>query len=118
MKPIMFPVVFLLSTTAFSQNVKDCSNIRRVPAQEFTLQPKVVKAASKQEKSKNDITGTFQVIEVNVSTEKFLLNKDIIELIQSSRKQSEDVTINVRDGVSIFIPSIDKITNPSFIPFK
>tara|TARA_B110000285_G_scaffold81759_1_gene94215 strand:- start:331 stop:675 length:345 start_codon:yes stop_codon:yes gene_type:complete len=114
----MFPVVFLLSTTAFSQNVKDFSNTRHVPAQQLTVQPKVVKTASKQEKSKDDIAGTFQVFQTNISEEKFLLNKDIIELIKSSRKQGEDTTINFTDGVSVFIPSIDKITNPSFISFK
>jgi len=114
MKLITISVVLLLSATAFSQNFKELNSTRH----ELTLQPKVVKKVSKQEKSKNDIAGTFQVIQTNVSKEKFLLNKDIIELIQSSRKQNEDVTINVRDGVSIFIPSNDKITNSSFIPFK
>ena len=118
MKLITISVVLSLSATAFSQTVKELNSARRVPTQEVKVQPKVVKTATKQEKSKNDIAGTFQVVEANVSTEKFLLNKDIIELIQSSRKQNEDVTITVRDGVSIFIPSIDKITNPSFIPFK
>ena len=117
MKLIAISVVLLLSATAFSQSVQELNNARSVSTQEVTVQPKVVKTATKEEKS-NDITGTFQVIEVNVSTEKFLLNKNIIELIKSSRKQSEDVTLNIKDGVSIFIPSIDKITSPSFIPFK
>ena len=118
MKLITISVVLLLSATAFSQKTKELGTARPVPVQEQTVQPKVRKTASIQRKSKNDITGTFQVIQTNVSKEKFLLNKDIIELIQSSRKQNEDVTINVKAGVSIFIPSNDKITNPSFIPFK
>ena len=118
MKLIAITVVLLLSSTAFSQTLKELNAGRSVSKTEVSVQPKVVKTATKQENTKNNITGTFQVVETKVSTEKFLLNQDIIELIQSSRKQSDDVTINIREGVSIFIPSIDKITNPSFIPFK
>ena len=62
--------------------------------------------------------GTYLIEYDLSSTQRLLLTNDILLMITSERKQSEDVTIEIQNGIRVFIPSKDVVSNPTFTPLK
>ena len=62
--------------------------------------------------------GTYRIDYASENIQKIMLSKDILLSISSARKQSEDVSLEIKDGVSVFIPSRDAMSNPTFTILK
>lgn len=60
--------------------------------------------------------GTYQFIVKQKAD--FVLTTETFQLIDKSRKQSEDFTLYLSDGLDVFIPSKEAISSKNFVPFS
>ena len=60
-----------------------------------------------------DLTGTFQ-FQVKSLEHKVLRNEDFEFMVESNRKETEDVYIRLDDDVVLYIPSRQKIQQPGY----
>lgn len=61
----------------------------------------------------NKLEGTFQ-FQINKENYSLILTDELINKIKTSRKDSENVTIQIDEFVSLFIPSYSQINSSEF----
>ncbi|NRA11403.1 MAG: hypothetical protein HRT57_05550 [Crocinitomicaceae bacterium] len=61
--------------------------------------------------------GTYQII-VKKRKTKPVFTKDLLYLIESERKENEDVLFPLSELVDIFIPSLTTINDQNFVPLE
>jgi hypothetical protein len=64
-----------------------------------------------------ELEGTFQIQYTN-SSMRPLLYKETIASVKQLREESTDVYFNQSEFVKIYIPSLEKISSPDFIPLE
>jgi len=101
-------VATLLIQASFAQ--KKCNTENPVTGQEWTVESE---SRSLQEFPTFD--GTFQIKMAN--EDYFAFSSNFLELIELSRKENEDVVLELGDNRSVIITSRIKVSAPEFEPF-
>lgn len=102
---LVFLGVLLLSTGAFAQ---DYGKSMPEPLKAQAL-PKKQNVAERY----TSLEGTFQI--VKETNERVLITEEMLDLVEANRTVSEDVLIEYKEGLDLFIPSKATISSPSFV---
>lgn len=98
--------VFLNVTPySFSQDKENYKTVELDPASEHN------KGLFNEQLSQ--LEGTFQ-FQVNKPNHSVILTKELLNLVESERKENENVSIEISEFITLFIPSSSVISNPSF----
>ena len=73
--------------------------------------------AQEQVQGSDPFDGTYQIILEDVKRQPSF-SSDFNKRVESMRKDSEDVTVDIMPGVKVFIPSCEKINSSTFQPLE
>jgi hypothetical protein len=62
--------------------------------------------------------GSFQLIFLTHNSDPIHLSSELLELINDSRLENDDIVIPLKENVEVYIPSKQKINNPEFISLE
>lgn len=98
-------ILALFSTTLLAQKQTGCS-------EGIIVEQKIDDSSQKQLKE-----GTYQFL-LSKQDYKPLFTKELIDRIQQSRRENEDVELILDEYITLFLPSKNRIHSPGFVPLE
>jgi hypothetical protein len=108
MKKLLIGVTTILISCSTTIAQKDLSATRTLTPENSDIEGKVYGSSSWEL-----LKGTYQLM-VSENSYKPLFSKSLYDVIVSSRKEEEDITIIVDEYTTLYLPSKTKISNSGF----